>query len=341
MKNTSFLLIFLIFILFFQAEAQISTGINNPSPSTKAALHINTDGNFKQGIIVPALNAADTLIMSPAATDLGLFFYDKGNDRFMYFDGSKWRAWQGAMINSPASGYWDLSGNKNTGPLNFIGTSDNHDLRFRTNNLNRMVIDSLSGYVGIGNNNPAAKLEIGDGIAPGASIILNNGNVQGIHSITFENNGAFKASVGYSNVLNQDWFFIYNGGNVFRSKGGNTVIGNGAATFAATLENTGSMGVNVITITGDRTISNTDYIILSRSATSSTITLPTDQSTKGRIIYIKNFAPVKIVIVSPLQIVPYNSGTPLPNIFLSALSSTDDEDDCFLVFDGINWVVLE
>jgi hypothetical protein len=43
---------------------------------------------------------------------------------------------------------WNVSGNINTTVANFLGTRDNQPLRIRTNNLERMIIDS-DGNVGI------------------------------------------------------------------------------------------------------------------------------------------------------------------------------------------------
>ncbi|MGN6618354.1 MAG: tail fiber domain-containing protein, partial [Ilyomonas sp.] len=57
---------------------------------------------------------------------------------------------------------WNTLGNSGTNSgSNFLGTSDLISLRFRTNNVERMVIDSL-GRVGIGVNNPANPLVVKD-----------------------------------------------------------------------------------------------------------------------------------------------------------------------------------
>ncbi len=55
---------------------------------------------------------------------------------------------------------WALSGNTGTNPTtNFIGTSDNVDVVFRTANVERMRINAL-GNVGIGTGNPAVSLHV-------------------------------------------------------------------------------------------------------------------------------------------------------------------------------------
>lgn len=59
-----------------------------------------------------------------------------------------------------ASNVWNLTGNAATNPtINFLGTTDNNRLVFRTNNTEKMTILS-NGNVGINNTNPSSILEI-------------------------------------------------------------------------------------------------------------------------------------------------------------------------------------
>ncbi len=61
---------------------------------------------------------------------------------------------------NPNSLAWALTGNNGTtASANFIGTTDNVSLRFRTNNVQRAIIDSI-GNVGIGLNNPSYALSV-------------------------------------------------------------------------------------------------------------------------------------------------------------------------------------
>jgi len=145
--NTLVALIFTILLLAFtNATAQRSTGINNTNPSQKAALHIKTDGSFKQGIIIPKLAGADTATLnSPSLTvaEKGLIFYDTTNSVFQYWNGSRWYSLGGNAIEG-----WSLTGNALTNAAtNFIGTTDNIDLAFRVNNTERMFLRSTGADV--------------------------------------------------------------------------------------------------------------------------------------------------------------------------------------------------
>ncbi|MEQ1734444.1 MAG: tail fiber protein, partial [Bacteroidia bacterium] len=65
------------------------------------------------------------------------------------------------MSDSIKAQAWLLKGNASTNPnTNFIGTSDNKSLRFRTNNIEKMIVDSI-GNVGIGTNKPVILINHG------------------------------------------------------------------------------------------------------------------------------------------------------------------------------------
>ena len=134
------------------AQTPSSTGINNPNPSPNAALDIKNDPNFKQGILIPRMLEKDTFSITPKTSDdLGLMFFDITNNVFQFWNGTRWNKLGSGGGSSLSTNSWGISGNKGTsGETNFIGTTDNVSLRFRTNNETRMHIDSAKGSVGIG-----------------------------------------------------------------------------------------------------------------------------------------------------------------------------------------------
>ncbi|MDP1747588.1 MAG: hypothetical protein Q8L90_18580, partial [Bacteroidota bacterium] len=95
----------------------------------------------------------------------------------------------GATGADGALNAWSLTGNTVTNAaVNFIGTIDDVSLRFRTNNSEKMIIDSL-GKVGIGTATPLGKLQVNydltiDTLVPGLNAygsihLVPNSNVKG------------------------------------------------------------------------------------------------------------------------------------------------------------------
>ena len=206
----------------------------------------------------------------------------------------------------------------------------------------RFVITS-AGSVGIGTETPSEKLEIGNGISGGVNLSINNSNALSPFGLSFKNAGVYRAGIGYSNTATQDWFFMYGagGGNFLRSKNNSVVVGEAnPATFATTFENTGSMSVRVRNITASTSLNATDYII-TNTGSGVTLTIPTSEATQGRIIFVRNLSTTNMNLVSTQLIISHSSATPFNTITLLALNSTDTRDDCWLVFNGVNWVVLD
>ncbi len=88
-------------------------------------------------------------------------------------------------VNVPAQ-YWRLSGNAATTSANFLGTTDNQPIQFKTNNILRMVIKNM-GAVGIGTSYTPGKFNIDGGsylslTSPGYEVI---GKVSG-YNLAFD-----------------------------------------------------------------------------------------------------------------------------------------------------------
>ena len=65
--------------------------------------------------------------------------------------------WANAQNTSP---YWSLAGNNNATPASKLGTTNDISLRFYTKNVQRMIINSAAGLVGIGTPAPNSKLHV-------------------------------------------------------------------------------------------------------------------------------------------------------------------------------------
>jgi|GEM_PF-1166374 len=111
---------------FYINRGSGNVGINNTSPQAK----LDVTGNLK---IADGTEGAGKVLTSDA-NGLASWITFANND-------------------------WGLNGNAGTSAANFLGTTDNRSLRFRTNNSAKMIIDSL-GNVGIGTALPVGEFHI-------------------------------------------------------------------------------------------------------------------------------------------------------------------------------------
>lgn len=67
-----------------------------------------------------------------------------------------------------SSPYWSLAGNSNVSKSSKFGTTNNYSMRFYTNNIQRMIINSPAGFVGIGTNAPTEQLHVNSALGANA-----------------------------------------------------------------------------------------------------------------------------------------------------------------------------
>lgn len=188
-------------IIFVCAQAQ-SVAINNDGslPNTAAILDIKS---ANKGILIPRVSLTNendnTTIPSPAVsllvfnTNLSL-----PNGRGFYFwDGSKWNKLSEGG-NAPNNFSWNIGGN-NANSANFIGTTNNIPLIFKSNNVLSGIIDpnaynSFFGY-SAGSQNITGLQNVFLGAYAG------NENLTGSKNVLIGYEAGREGTIGDSNVF--------------------------------------------------------------------------------------------------------------------------------------------
>lgn len=131
------------------AQNNIGINANGAAPSATAILDIDVSAlpaNAKKGFLVPRMTTAQR----PAGVDGMTIYQTDGVAGYYYYDATL-AQWVRVSVGSAA---WDLLGNDPVNPINdYLGTTDATELNFRTNNIERMVVEA-GGRVAMGAPTP-------------------------------------------------------------------------------------------------------------------------------------------------------------------------------------------
>lgn len=140
--------------LIFNTITFAQVGIGNTSPNADALLDVGTDTSTA-GLRLPRVALTGTANFVPLSAHVqGMTVYNTAVtgdviEGYYYNDGTKW-----ILI---ASEDWKLLGNTGTSQTeNFVGTTDNVGLTFRTNNLQRFRINTNDQLLAIEDGSSAA-----------------------------------------------------------------------------------------------------------------------------------------------------------------------------------------
>ena len=130
-----------------------ATGI---APDAGAMLDISSTN---KGLLIPRVNITNLAAIAPivGSTTTSMLVYNTNattGQGYYYWNGATW-------VRFFTGDAWELTGNAGTNvATNFLGTTDNNSLAFRTNNTERMRILN-TGNVGIGTTTPGFQLTLG------------------------------------------------------------------------------------------------------------------------------------------------------------------------------------
>jgi hypothetical protein len=138
------IVIFLSFV-FLAAKSREQTVVvtDNSAYVTGQASSVLDVYSVSKGFLAPRMTTAQRIAIS-APTEGLLVYQIDGTKGFYYYTNSAW-----SSLSATGSS-WSLTGNSGTSyPTNFLGTTDLKSLRFQTNSVQGLMLDSL-GNVGIG-----------------------------------------------------------------------------------------------------------------------------------------------------------------------------------------------
>ena len=185
MKTNKILLTIVTGLFTSILTAQVGVGTTAPA-ATADITALNPTGNSTNvdGLLIPRVERRRARLMASVPTSTLIYVNSLNSTQtgqainidavgFYYFDGSVWQKLTTTNNN------WSLTGNTGTTPAtNFLGTTDTQPLVIRTNNTEKIRVNS-NGKVGIGEPNPTdATLEINGNAIIGNSFTGGNAVAQ-------------------------------------------------------------------------------------------------------------------------------------------------------------------
>jgi hypothetical protein len=152
LKSKKTHLVIMLVCVAFLGNAQLKIGDNPTSIQKSSILELESS---RQGLLLPRL--ADTVQINALTPPDGMIIYLSSDKSLRLRSNNHWKK---IADLSEATANWALTGNSGIDPTkNFIGTVDGQPLVVRTDNTERLRI-TANGNVGIGTNNPTAKLNV-------------------------------------------------------------------------------------------------------------------------------------------------------------------------------------
>ncbi|MFY9310222.1 MAG: hypothetical protein WAQ28_14340 [Bacteroidia bacterium] len=236
-----------------------AVGIGTSSPDSTALLDVFSGS---KGILIPRValtGTGDVTTIAGAATSLQVYNTATAGSSpnnvvpgFYYWNGTKWISLSGGNGGKD----WSLTGNAGTSAgTNFLGTTDNVSLRFRTNNTEKMIIDSI-GRVGIGTTLPSAKLEVTGSTNAAITSLTQSVSGSGILissdiTNTYHNSGIFWRSPNDNPTKPKAgiWMYNENGPGSWLLFGTSNVYATGITNTAMAISPSGYVGIGTTTPT--------------------------------------------------------------------------------------------
>ncbi len=221
-KSLQLTIIFLFVLSTFNSSAQ-NIGVNATGIAPNLSAGLDVDFTNK-GFLVPRIaltGVSDAATIASPATSLLIYNTNAGlPDGVGYYYNSGTPAapvWIRFMTGGTPSNDWALLGNSGTNPAtNFIGTTDAQDWVIKTNNTEKIRVQS-GGNVGIGTTNPSQSLHTTGNIRTDGRTILfgTSQNLIGDNSSALYWSGAHSTitQMIFRDLQNTQYGRVYGSGN--------------------------------------------------------------------------------------------------------------------------------
>jgi len=161
--------VFIAGIAYLQINAQ-SIGIGTTSPNASAMLDVQSTS---KGILIPKMTQAQRAAIATPAT--GLLVFQTDNTPGFYYNSGTPAVPVWTLLSSTANSAWSIAGNSGINAANnFLGTTDNHPLNFRVNNLSAGQLNPANGNVFLGLSTGKSSTAAFSNIAIGSGALFNN-----------------------------------------------------------------------------------------------------------------------------------------------------------------------
>jgi hypothetical protein len=224
---------FISCLSLFSLAQTVAINTDGTAANTSAMLDVKSTS---KGMLVPRMTASQRIaIVTPAN---GLLVYDTDSSAFSYFDGAMWNFLKG---NNNINGQWDLKGNGGTTAANFIGTTDAQPLRFRVNNMNAGIIDSVGATTALGFR--ALHYNTGQqNTSIGTKSLFNNST--GGYNTSIGAGALFSNTTGSYNTVNGNIALYYNTTGNYNTANGYTALFQNTTGYSNTADGASALNYN-------------------------------------------------------------------------------------------------